>query len=441
MIQNFFNGPTLYFLLCGLILTIFFSPETKRIGNAMSNILSAVVGVIILIVVMILDYYLVDFNTASTALEGIFVLVSIFIFSYIRFERNIFETLYRTVWIYITASLLSQIVMPLNSDAISSNKLLPIIIMILGNSIVLVMGSLFAKYISDNHLWISGDKKNHSSQILFSFLILSLFILLSNYQFIFWLLGEEPVSRSKMITVFRLIVAIVCLMLLFLQNYMENSIAIQQDYELMKQLYYQQKDQYELSQKNIELINRKCHDIKHQMNALKKFANAEEIKNQLDELEDAVMIYDSVVKTGNQVLDTVLTEKNLYCEKHHIQMTCMVDGSMLAFIDKVDLYTMFSNALDNAIESVVTQEDKEKRVIQVSVFHEKNLLMIRILNYCDKHLKIVDGIPESTKCDKDFHGFGLKSISYTAEKYGGGLLIQQLDNTFALQVLLPMPAH
>ena len=181
------------------------------------------------------------------------------------------------------------------------------------------------------------------------------------------------------------------------------------------------------------------HDLKHQMAAIRHMRDDEEINRQLKEMEHSVMIYDSVVKTGNPVLDTVLTEKCLYCEEHQIVMTCMADGEHLDFIDKVDLYTMFGNAIDNAVESVMKLSEKEKRVIQVSVFNEKNLLMIRVKNHCEDQLRFVDGLPVTTKKDKGYHGFGLKSIQHTAEKYGGTLVCQQLDRAFVMQVLLPIP--
>ena len=208
---------------------------------------------------------------------------------------------------------------------------------------------------------------------------------------------------------------------------------------MLQQLWYRQQEQLRISQENIDLINRKCHDLKYQMAALRKLGEGREINAQLKEMEQAVMIYDSAMKTGNPVLDTVLTEKSLYCEANHINMTCMADGKKLDFVGKVDLYTMFGNALDNAIESVMHQTDVDKRVIQVSVFHEKRLVMIRVKNYCENKPVFKDGFPVSEKEEKGYHGFGLKSIRYTAEKYGGGVVCQAADHYFVLQILLPIP--
>lgn len=227
--------------------------------------------------------------------------------------------------------------------------------------------------------------------------------------------------------------------LLSLQNDMERVQEAQKELELLNQMWHRQQEQYKLSKENIDIINRKCHDLKHQMAALRAIRDKSEIDRQVSEIENAVMIYDSVIHTGNTALDVVLTEKGLLCEAKQINMTCMVDGKLLNFVDTVDLYTIFGNALDNAIESVIQQQDQQKRVIQVASYVEQGMVLIRFCNYCDQPPELVDGLPRTSKEDEHYHGFGLKSIRYAAEKNGGGMNIQTGSNFFTLQILLPLP--
>ncbi|OUO31018.1 hypothetical protein B5F86_02650 [Lachnoclostridium sp. An298] len=147
--------------------------------------------------------------------------------------------------------------------------------------------------------------------------------------------------------------------------------------------------------------------------------------------------YSSSAEIYQAILDYV--EEYIESDSGLTVLLYMADGTQLGFVGNVDLYTMFGNALDNAVESVVKQEDVQKRVIQVSVFHKKNLQMIRVRNYCDEKPVFSDGLPVSTKKDRRYHGYGLKSIRYTAEKYGGGIVCQAADNYFVLQILLPIP--
>lgn len=46
----------------------------------------------------------------------------------------------------------------------------------------------------------------------------------------------------------------------------------------------------------------------------------------------------------------------------------------------------------------------------------------------------------TTKADKSSHGFGLKSIRYLAQKYGGTMFATVRDHVFILQVTLPISA-
>ena len=64
-------------------------------------------------------------------------------------------------------------------------------------------------------------------------------------------------------------------------------------------------------------------------------------------------------KTGNGVLDTLLTNASLKCSRHDITFTCVADGSLLNDLYVMDICTILGNALDNAIECEVLIEDKE----------------------------------------------------------------------------------
>ncbi len=437
--ERLFDGPVLFLILCELTMVCIFSSVYEK--NQRENWqlkLGAAAALIVL--VELLDYYFVDFNTASTALEPIFCFGAAFFFAVVILKIRKRDAFYCTVWSYFVAEVTSQIVMPLTDTL----QLLPERFFIFEKAffycLAIALTScpvkkvLVKKLRNDDH-YHAGRQK-----MLYCLVIWGGYLMLCNYQFIFWLLGNEPESGSYMITIFRLVVGIACMLFLYMQNNIENMQRTEQELHMIQQLLYRQQEQYRTSQETIDLINRKCHDLKYQMEALRKLKDERLIDEQLKELESSVMIYDSIFKTGNPVLDTVLTEKSLVCEANQIQMTCMADGEMLSFIGNVDLYTIFGNALDNAIECVMKQKDVEKRIIQVSVFQEQNFLMIHIGNYCDAPLMFHHGIPVSTKQNRGYHGFGLKSIRYTAEKYGGGIVCQNPQNFFVLQILIPLSA-
>lgn len=229
-----------------------------------------------------------------------------------------------------------------------------------------------------------------------------------------------------------------CAVMLYFQFTLFSKSAMKQELETLKRIWHQQKQQYQLSRETIDIINRKCHDMKHQIAAMRAMAGPEERERYLSEIEDSVRIYDSIFQTGNEVLDTVLTEKSLTCEANHITLSCVADGRPLAFLDAVDLYSMIGNALDNAIEGVRGFDEKEKRLIDVLIRTENKLLLIQIINPVAGQLTFQDGLPASTKANDGYHGFGLKSIRHTAQKYGGFVTVNLEHACFVLRVLLPL---
>ena len=108
------------------------------------------------------------------------------------------------------------------------------------------------------------------------------------------------------------------------------------------------------------------------------------------------------------------------------------------FMDVMDLSAVFGNALDNAIEYEVQIADPAKRLIHVTVSSRRDFVLLRFENYCQDSLRFREGLPVTTKKDKSNHGYGLKSIRFVAEKYGGIVTVKQEREWFVLQVLLPV---
>lgn len=196
--------------------------------------------------------------------------------------------------------------------------------------------------------------------------------------------------------------------------------------------------QYRMSRESIEMINRKYHDLKHQITALRAEQDPTIRERWLDEMEADIHTYEAQNKTGNSILDTVLTGKSLYCQKHGIELSVVADGGSLSFMDTMDICTLFGNALDNAIECELKIPDREKRLIHLRLTTQKQFLLLQVENYCPDPPEFQGGLPVTTKSDGTNHGFGLKSIQYTAGKYGGTTTVHAEGGWFVLKVLIPL---
>ena len=163
-------------------------------------------------------------------------------------------------------------------------------------------------------------------------------------------------------------------------------------------------------------------------------------KNQyIKEVEESIKIYEAIVKTGNEVLDTILTEKSLYCKERGIVVSCVADGELLSFLHTMDLYSLFGNALDNAIEAVEKIKEEERRQIDVIIYRQQHFLVINIVNPVAEQTLFENGLPVTTKMDKNFHGFGVRSMKYIVKKYDGFINATEEDGCFSLKMLIPIP--
>ena len=156
------------------------------------------------------------------------------------------------------------------------------------------------------------------------------------------------------------------------------------------------------------------------------------------EAQNSIDFYRHLIYTDNEALNTILAEKGLFCQEKGIDFGCAVDDVDLSFIRLPDLYALLGNAIDNAIEYVETQDDPTLRTISMRIERKALFIGIQVTNpYTGEPLSL-DELPHTHKADAADHGFGMRSIRFLAEKYGGTMEYSTADRLFTLQILLPM---
>ncbi len=213
---------------------------------------------------------------------------------------------------------------------------------------------------------------------------------------------------------------------------------LEEDIRIIQLLWQSDRRQYEMFRQNIDTMNIKYHDLKHQLGLMKELRNGGAGEKWVDEALDSLNIVSMMQKTGNDTLDVVLVQKHMACDAAGIDLVTIVDGSLLKNLDDVDIYSLFGNALDNAIECLKDIEDKEKRTVTLTVRKVGEMVKIQTENYTPSAVKIVNRFPQTTKQDKLSHGYGVKSIAYIVEKYGGIMNFEVSDHTFILDIMLPL---
>jgi len=162
-----------------------------------------------------------------------------------------------------------------------------------------------------------------------------------------------------------------------------------------------------------------------------------EIGAYLDKLDTDLTSVDTVLKTGNVMVDAILNSKISVAatKRINIDATAFVPKNLA--VSEIDLCVVIGNLLDNATEACVRLPDETGRFIRIYIDVLKDQLYISISNAAGGNVRKVGGAFLSTK-EKEGHGFGLLRVDKIVEKYGGFVNRQSEEGVFATEVMLPL---
>ncbi len=209
----------------------------------------------------------------------------------------------------------------------------------------------------------------------------------------------------------------------------------QAENERLESYLKQTKEEYKNTQKTIELINMKAHDLKHYVQKVRDINDNDE----LIEIESVIEKYEKTLNCGNKTLNYLLTQKLYICDKNNIEFEVTIEGDELAFMRSSHLISLFSNLVDNAIECEMKVENIDRRYITVKAFKKKGMIFIHAENYCEEFPERKDGELLTSKENTKIHGFGIKSMKYVVSKYKGSFEITEINNSFNVDILIPLP--
>lgn len=215
---------------------------------------------------------------------------------------------------------------------------------------------------------------------------------------------------------------------------------------LQKQLRIQLRH-YNAYQKYTESFRAFKHDYKNMMASVKSLLSAGEYQKaerMLDTIHDTMQKQVLVHKTySNQIiLDAILQDVANMCEEQETLFSAMVYIPKALNISDINGIRIFSNLTNNAVEACakVTPESERFITITSGINTSNDWLKVEISNSFNGELNVRNGIPESTKANKDFHGIGLTIVTEIIEHLGGVINIDadQEKKVFTVTLLLPL---
>lgn len=248
-------------------------------------------------------------------------------------------------------------------------------------------------------------------------------------------LGFLPGSEINMsIFSIRTLVDFSGVLILSVQHEQLRESALHQELSAMDNVLHRQYEQYKRSKEGIELINSRYHELKVQIADIRAQRDRAKQDAALAKMENSILQYEAENKTGNPVLDILLTAKSMECQEKQIRMTSVADGHLLDHLSTREICTLVGTALDNAIESCAAEQDPEKRLIRTAVYAQNGFVLFRVENYCKKPVELgADGLPLRSA----HGGYDLRSLRAAAQQHGGSMTVHWEDGWFTLRVLLP----
>lgn len=284
--------------------------------------------------------------------------------------------------------------------------------------------NMFGKKIHNNETLIIED-----SRLLIISIILIICTVILN------LIYESfvKVSNLTLFIVGCLFDMVCCFLTLFIEFEMLKSKEISEAYIQMKTIWESEKKQLEISKENMDYMKILAHDLKHELNESTLLIS----KDKVDELNRRIAAFGNSIKTGNDILDLVIAERTLIVQKENINLSIIADGSVLSNMKQSDCYSLFMNIMDNAIDAV-KELPKDQREISLAVRESMGMILIHEVNPFKGTLNFKDGLPQTTKRNSMYHGFGTKSIKGIVDSYSGDCEISIKDNNiYVLNILLP----
>lgn len=199
------------------------------------------------------------------------------------------------------------------------------------------------------------------------------------------------------------------------------------------------RDYYAVLDKQNENMHIMVHDIKNHLGVIESIADNDKVTAYIGELCSNIGKYYAVSQlTGNKMLDIIIGKYTALCSKNGLDFNAKALTSNLSFVHDSDISAMVGNLLDNAFEAAKQTENGK---IEFSLYTiDGKSCVVSVINTALTAPKCENETLVSAKPDAQSHGYGIKSIKKTAEKYGGSYswFYDDKNREFHAMVMLPI---
>lgn len=204
----------------------------------------------------------------------------------------------------------------------------------------------------------------------------------------------------------------------------EQAEIVERDYQALRRTYADNAKLY--------------HDLHNHIEAIYQCliqGDTKEAVRYCEDLRTPVRQISQTVWTGDKALDYLISSKMALAEQEQIKTKVNIEYPHNTNIRSVDLTTILGNLLDNALEAAKAAPES-LRFLNLTIRRINAMLIIKVENGYGNTPIQENGKLLTSKKDKSFHGWGLKSVQTAADRYDGTIRTDYKDHVFQSVVTL-----
>lgn len=225
--------------------------------------------------------------------------------------------------------------------------------------------------------------------------------------------------------------------MMYILHKVSNSRKTEHEIELMHQQEQMQMQMYLELQKKYDLSCSVTHDVNRHIRSLEKLIehnSTEKAEQYLKDLHKSINRLNPMVQNQNTMLTIILNTAAEKAKTENIKLDMDIEDFSISFMRDIDITTVFSNILDNAIEACC-EMSIENRKIHITLRNKLDLIILRLTNSCVYNTNHEISV-HSSKVGHS--GIGLLNVKNVVEQYDGVMEIIRKDNQFQIAITIPI---
>lgn len=181
------------------------------------------------------------------------------------------------------------------------------------------------------------------------------------------------------------------------------------------------------------------HDYHNHIQTLKAYRKLEENKkldDYLISLDADLTSIDSLIKSGNVMVDAILNSKLSLAKSRKININAKATVPSELSVSEIDLCVIIGNLLDNAMEASLKLDNEAARYIRIYIDIKREQLYISVTNTSGGSVSKQNGRYLTAKGGN--HGFGLMRVDRLVDKYEGYIKQRDEEGAFTTEIILPL---